>query len=636
MLSRSALPSLLLVLALGPTACATDPQDPQQALFPTGSADELQLASDIAWDQLASAADSPALGKGIDELSILKVNVDDVGMAHTKVRQLFGGVPVWESEAIVHLGADGRLAGFTDDLLPDVSVDPTPDYTSDEAIDLAVAQLADGWSNLSDAPRADLWILRQEDGDHLVWRVQLKQVNLRADDAMPVLFMDAHTGALVWSYNNFQTATCSAATNFYGTVSLNCYQDATSGSYFLEDTSVGVGTYSWGNTTSSLYYVSSTSTTMSSSSAVYKNANEAQFVGTAVYDYFATDFGRDGIDGAGGPAYITSHGYDFITSTTSYSSRYVNAFWDPTDLYMTYGDGDGYTSNSLTTLDIGGHEFTHGVTQYEANLTYSGEAGALNEAISDIFGSMVERSVLGESIDTWAMGEDTWTPSISGDASRYMDDPAADGYSYDYYSSSVASADVHYGSGVANLAFYLLSEGGTHPRGRSTTSVTAIGADDAAAIWYLALTSYMTSSTTYSGARTATLSAAGALYGTSSQQYRSVGDAWTAVGVGGSSSTSCSTTTYTGTIASAGSSAWRPSGGTSVTVATQTATLSGPTTANFNLYLQKKSGGTWRNVASATTSTSTESLSYSGSSGTYRMRVYSASGSGSYTLSWCK
>ena len=146
----------------------------------------------------------------------------------------------------------------------------------------------------------------------------------------------------------------------------------------------------------------------------------------------------------------------------------------------------------------------------------------------------------------------------------------------------------------------------------------------------------MTSSTSYSGARTATLSAAGALYGTSSQQYRSVGDAWTAVGVGGSSSTTCTSTSYTGSISAAGNSAYRPSAGTSVSVASQTATLTGPSTANFNLYLQKKSGGTWTSVASSTGSTSSESIRYSGTSGTYRMKVYSASGSGSYSLSWCK
>lgn len=621
--------ALLLVVP----ACAADPLPTPGALFGTGSPEELDLAEQLGWEQFTESSESPARGKGIVDFDILKVGIDPTGMAHTRVRQLVEGVPVWEGEAIVHLHADGGLAGFTDNLLPDVQVDPNPDLSRTEAIDLAVAEHSGGWAALSGDPVADLWVLRHEGSDHLVWRVQLKQVHMEPDDAMPVLFIDAHTAELVWSYNNFQTATCSAATNFYGTVSLDCYTNGTS--YYLENTSLLLGTYSYYNGTSQLYYISSPSTTMSSASAIYTNANEAQYVSTAVYNYYSTNHLRDGIDGSGGPGYITSHGYDFITSATSYYTNYVNAFWDPTDRYMSYGDGDGVNSRSLTTLDIGGHEMTHGVTQYEANLTYSGEPGHLNEATSDIFGAMVERSVLGDTTGTWLLGEETWTPATSGDALRYLSDPAADGVSYDYYTTSIGSADVHYGSGVANLAFYLMSEGGTHPRSRSTTVVTAIGADAAADIWYLALTSYMTSSTNFSGARAAMLSAAGALYGTSSQQYLTVGDAWTAVGVGASGS--CSSTTYTGSLGRTGRGAYAPSrSGTSVTAATQTATLSGPSSANFNLYLQQQSGRTWSTVASSTGSTSAESLSYSGTPGTYRTYIYSASGSGSYTLSWCK
>lgn len=618
-----------LVLAL--PACAVDAGGPT---FGSGSDEELALAEDLAYGALESAADSPALAKGVAELRTLKVQVDVTDMAHTKVQQLVGGVPVWGGEAIVHLASDGTVAGYTDTLVPFVQVDPTPEFDAAEAIDLAVAAWPDGWSKLTAEPTADLWVLRHDGADHLAWRVQLHQVNFEAADAMPVLFVDAHEGDVVWSYDNLQTATCSGDTNFYGNVSLDCYTDGAS--YYLEDTTDLLGTYSWNGTTSGLYYVSSTSTAFPSGVEVYTNAVEAQYVAQKVYDYYVAAHARNGIDGAGGPAYITSHGFNFITSTTSYSSNYVNAFWDSTNGYMTYGDGDGVYSNSLTVLDVGGHEFTHGVTQYEANLTYSGEPGHLNESMSDVFGSMVERAALGESADTWLLAESTWTPGTAGDALRYMNDPAADGYSYDYYTASIGAADVHYGSGVPNLAFYLLSEGGTHPRGKSATVVTGIGADDAADIWYLALTSYMTSSTSLSGARTATLSAASALFGASSQQYASVADAWSAVGVG--SSSSCTTATYSGSISKKGRSVYLPSSsGASVTVATQTATLTGTDSADLNLYLQKKSGRSWTNVATSTgAATSSESISYSGTSGTYRTQVYAAAGAGSYTLTWCK
>jgi len=246
----------------------------------------------------------------------------------------------------------------------------------------------------------------------------------------------------------------------------------------------------------------------------------------------------------------------------------------------------------------------------------------------------------------WRIGEATWTPSTSGDALRYMNDPTDDGSSRDYYADrytgSGDSGGVHYNSGIGNLFFYVLSEGGQHPRYGGVT-VTGIGEDAAAAIWYRALVYYFTSSTNFSSARTATLSAAADLYGTSSSQYAAVQDAWYNVGVGSSSSggggsttttTTCASgyTTYTGSISSTGSAAYLPSSsGYSAGSGVHYATLSGPSSADFDLYLQKYSRSRWSTVTSSTGSTSTESLSYSGSSGTYRVVVYSYSGSGSYT-----
>lgn len=624
----------ILLLALA--ACGNDPDSSAAtADFTTGTPEELAEAESIAYDRLL-AEDGEATTKRVDGLRTLKVSVDDLSMAHARVQQLVGDVPVWGGEAIVHLEPNGRLAGVTDALLPHVVVDTTPDYAEDEAIDLAVAA-AGGWAAQSDDAQADLWVLRRDGADHLVWRVQLHELRGGDGDSLPVVFVDAHTGDVVWSYENLQSLTCSGTTNFYSSVSVDCLKSSTT--YYLEDSTDLLGTYSWGNGTSSLSYVSSTSTTFGTTTAT-KNAVEAAYVQQKVYDYYKSTFGRNGIDGAGGPAAVTSHGYSYITSTANYSRSYVNAYWDPTSLYMVYGGGDGVNSKSLTTLDIGGHEMTHGVTQYEANLTYSGESGALNESFSDVFGAMVERSVEGTSANTWIMGEETWTPSVAGDGLRYLDDPAADGYSEDYYSSSVTpSDDVHYSSGIGNLAFYLLAQGGTRPTGKSTTVVTGIGADEAAQIWYLALTSYMTSSTDYAGARTATLAAASALYGATSTEYTQVGNAWAAVGVGGSAGGgggSCSTTTYTGTFTKKGQTAYAPSSaGTAVTVTGQSVSLTGAAGTNFDVYLDKK-GASWANVASGTGASSTESVSYTGTSGTYRVRVYSKTGTGAFTLSWCK
>lgn len=632
----------VLSLSLGLSACAV-PGDTggaiEPGMFTAGNAEDLGFAEELAYEQLADRG-SPMQVKGIQEVRTLKVNVDELGMAHARVQHMVDGIPVVGSEAIVHLDSAGTLAGYTDDLLSDVKVDTTPALTADQAIERAVVEYYDGWDVLTADPVATLEILRQDGEDHLTWRVDLQ----RMDDtpSQPRLYVDAHNGDLVLGYDNLRDATCSGASNYYGTVSFTCL--LSSSTYYTEDSTDLVATYSWGGTTSSLYYVTSTSTTFSTTSTYYKNAVEAQYSAEKWHDYMYATHARNNIDGAGGPAYTTSHGYNFMAVTTSYSRSYANAYWDPSNEYAVFGDGDGTTMGPATALDVVGHELTHGVSGYEAGFGYTGEPGGLDESMADVFGAMTERYALGESTDTWLLGEDVWTPRTSGDAMRYMNDPADDGYSLDYYSSSAAYADPHYSSGIPNLAFYLLAKGGTHPRGKSTTTVTGIGADAAAKIWYLALSSYMTSSTSFSGARTATLSAASALYGSTSTQYAQVQDAWAAVGIGsasggssGGGSTSCTTTTWTGSLSKKGASSYAPTtSGTSVTVAAQTVSLTGPSTADFDIYLQKSSGSSWANVASSTGSTSTESISYSGTSGTYRVRVYSYSGTGSFTLSWCK
>ena len=198
---------------------------------------------------------------------------------------------------------------------------------------------------------------------------------------------------------------------------------------------------------------------------------------------------------------------------------------------MTYGDGNGSTFSPLVTLDICGHEMTHGVTERTAGLVYSNESGALNEAMSDVFGAMVERYTEGENSNTWKIGEDAYTPATSGDALRYMNDTHRGGDPDHYserYTGSADNGGVHTNSGIANFAFYLLAKGGTHHLGGS---MTGIGADKARLIWYRALTSYMTSSTNFKGARTATLNAASALYGTGSAEYNAVASSWSLCGV---------------------------------------------------------------------------------------------------------
>jgi vibriolysin len=241
----------------------------------------------------------------------------------------------------------------------------------------------------------------------------------------------------------------------------------------------------------------------------------------ATYDCYKTLFNRDSFDNAGA-TYI---------STVHYSTNYVNAYWNGTQ--MVYGDGDGVSASSLATdKDVTTHELTHAVTERTSNLTYSGESGGLNESMSDTFAAICQswENTWSTAPEIWMIGEAVWTPATQGDALRYMDDPAKDGTSLDFY-GDYSGQDVHYTSGISNLAFALLSKGGSHPRAKSTLNVTGIGVQQAAQIWYRANTSLFTASTTFAQAKTYTEQAASQL-GYAQSVIDSVTAAWQAVGVG--------------------------------------------------------------------------------------------------------
>ncbi|HEU4412839.1 MAG TPA: M4 family metallopeptidase [Polyangiaceae bacterium] len=227
-----------------------------------------------------------------------------------------------------------------------------------------------------------------------------------------------------------------------------------------------------------------------------------------VYACYQQLFGRDSYDGAGAA----------LTSSVHYVQNYVNAFWNGTQ--MVYGDGDGVQSGSLAlSFDVTAHELTHAVTEHESNLVYQDEPGAINEAMSDVFGAVCEAFADGAvTADTWKVGEDVWTPGVAGDALRYLNNPTLDGYSTDFYPERLLGFEdyggVHANSGIANHAFYLLAVGGKHVRNKTPdVTVPALGLEKAGQIWYRANTQYLTVSSGFASLRAALKQAATDLYG---------------------------------------------------------------------------------------------------------------------------
>lgn len=245
------------------------------------------------------------------------------------------------------------------------------------------------------------------------------------------------------------------------------------------------------------------------------------------YDCYKNLFNRDSYDNAGAK----------IVSSVHYGTNYANAGWSSTAQQMLYGDGDGVTwGNFANALDVTAHELTHAVINATSNLHYYAEPGALNESMADSMGAVCEWYRDGQvvSANTWKAGEEIWTPGVAGDALRYLNDPKKDGRSFEYYDMTYDTfVEVHLGSGIPNLAFYLLAQGGQHPRARSYTQVTGIGIAKAAQVFYRAITVNLLGNRLagFAEAKVATEQAAAQL-GYSAAEIASVTAAWNAVGVG--------------------------------------------------------------------------------------------------------
>ncbi|MGY1578605.1 M4 family metallopeptidase [Streptomyces sp. MN13] len=480
-------------------------------------------------------ADEIGLGAK-EELVVRDVVKDADGSLHTRYERTYDGLPVLGGDLVVHESPTGKSEGVTRATKAKIAVsDLTPDVTKSAAESQAVKRakaLGGTESDASRAPRKVIWAATGKPA--LAYETVVG--GLQEDGTPNELHVvtDAATGKKLYEYQGIETGTGKGL--YSGTVTLGT---SLSGStYQLNDTTRGGHkTYNKARSTSGsagTLFTDADDTwgtgTASSSSSDQTAAVDAAYGAQVTWDYYKNTFGRNGIKNDGKAAYSRVH----------YGNAYVNAFWSDSCFCMTYGDGEGNT-HPLTSLDVAAHEMTHGVTSNTAGLNYSGESGGLNEATSDIFGAAVEffannasdpgDYLIGEKID------------INGDGTplRYMDKPSKDGASKDYWSSSLGGLDVHYSSGPANHFFYLLSEGSGAKtvNGVSYNSptyngsaVTGIGRTKAAAIWYKALTTYMTSTTDYKGARTATLNAASALYGASSTEYKAVAAAWTAVNVG--------------------------------------------------------------------------------------------------------
>lgn len=252
--------------------------------------------------------------------------------------------------------------------------------------------------------------------------------------------------------------------------------------------------------------------------------NEAYDGVGATWALYNEVYGRDSIDGNGMQ----------LLSTVHYDTNYSNAFWNGSQ--MVFGDGDGKVFQGFTSaIDVTGHELTHGVTQHTANLDYEGQSGALNEHLSDVFGSMVKQRQLEQSAAEadWIIGEGIFVEGINGVGLRSMKEPGTayddpklgkdpqPAHMDDYVETAEDNGGVHINSGIPNKAFYL-----------AATEIGGNSWDGAGQIWYKTLTEgQLAKNADFATFAQATIDTAKAMHGENSTQAQAVASAWEQVGV---------------------------------------------------------------------------------------------------------
>ncbi len=564
---------------------------------PIASKADLHVAADATLQNILMSR----LGAlGDEEMHVVRSFQDVLGNTHVRFHQTYNGLPVIGADMYLHTRTDGAVYAVNGSFLRGGDLPFSPALGAEKALALGLGKAGLAGERI-DSGAELVYVLDEEGEAHLAWLAVVAYVDHRGPQRDHV-FVDAMNGTLVARHPQ----------NHYA---------------------LSISTYDCNGGTGGCTLVSTSPFPINTGDPGVDGAHNNTI---ATYNYYFNEHGRDSLDDNGMPFIVWAN----------YGNNYSNVFFDGSRLICGSGDGVNFLDLCID-ADIVAHELTHGVIVNESNLIYANESGALNESLADIFGAAVDRQEGASITDTWLVGEDVLTPGVPGDGVRVMNYPSSVG-DYDYYptryTGTADNGGVHWNSGIGNLAFVLMVEGGTHPDGATTINVPALDPDFdtslgmAADIFYYANTTCLTASSNFEAARGCTALAAQLIYGASAET--SVQAGWDAVGVpggtggggggGGGGGAPCTgTSVYTGTV---------PSGGTLVTPnCTTLGNLSGKLQclsgiADLDLYLDKETCSGWMGcsfsaVASSATASCSEGIkSYSGTRGTYRWRVVNSSG----------
>ncbi|HIA36440.1 MAG TPA: PKD domain-containing protein [Flavobacteriales bacterium] len=481
------------------------------------------------------------------KLKLIKTEVDKLGFVHYRYQQYFKKIPLEWTHFFVHVKND-KVHSANGKIYNNLVLKINPRNTEAQAISSALMhvnaikykweiqeeeellKLESGNPSATYYPKGEMTYIAPNGGSNFFLAYKF-DIYAQEPLSRAFVYIDAINGSVIFEQNRIHNDEVgSAVTKYSGTQTImTTYNGST---YVLQETGRGNGIETYDMNTGTNY---GAAVDFTDTDNFWNNVNaqqdeaatDAHWGAEMSYDYFLVKYGRNSID---------DNGFK-IKNYVHFYVNYLNAFWDGQRL--TYGDGNGSPKGPYQSLDICGHEFAHGLTEYTAGLVYFNEPGALNESFSDIFGTCIE--FYGKPlVANWLIGEDR------GAASRSLEDPKLYGQPDTYlginwYTGSGDNGGVHYNSGVQNYWFYLSSEGGSGVNDNiDAYTVTGIGIDSASSIAYRNLTVYLGPNTSYSDARFYSIISAADLYGDCSPAVETITNAWHAVGVGGPFSSSVS------------------------------------------------------------------------------------------------
>lgn len=505
-----------------------------------------------------------------------KIEDSETDKVHFRTVEMLDGVPVYGSEQTVAVDEDRQISNYFGDVTPELdqsTVSTDPDLTEDESLGIVKSDIE---SNIGEVEEYDgidsKLILYPEDEDYTL------AYYVKASTSHPVpgyfhYMVDAGNGQIIHDFDalhkpsaemdesredsfpaddeedpelpeipempdpedpdKFEPADASGIDVFGNMHDFHSSREIETGKHYLYDGAKADGIHTFtGNRMPELAFlllsglIGFTGFEVESDSDFFYDpaAVSAHINAEKVYDYYNDVFDRNSLDDEGMK----------LISAVHVGAKWNNAGWNGKQ--MLYGDGDGNLMISTSgSLDVIGHEMTHGVIEHTADLVYEDESGALNESLADIMGAFIEDK---EGDDLWLLGEDIYMPSDPDVGLRDMKDPASmpmelteTGFYPDHYDDRYLGDEdnggVHINSSINNKAAHLITDGGTH----YDVTVEGIGKDKAEDIFYRTITHYLSASSDFDDMRQAAIDAAEDLYGGDSAEVETVKAAYSAVGV---------------------------------------------------------------------------------------------------------